>query len=175
VISGATDADAQPQACSKARPPPRARTHRRLPQEGYTASRAAVTIAPHLALAALDGVMTPMPDNFFASVRDQVFAFFTQLPDRVLFPVWEWILFTAGCPNAAPVRVRGKTRLRYTGEKEFQNRFNTPRDTIRDALGPLTLRVEYTDIYKKRFVEKRSLDRFLRELPERLPPPSDER
>jgi hypothetical protein len=26
---------------------------------------------------------------FFASVRDHVIAFLTQLPDRVLFPVWE--------------------------------------------------------------------------------------
>ena len=29
---------------------------------------------------------------FFASVRDHVIAFFTQLPDRVLLPVWEWII-----------------------------------------------------------------------------------
>src|SRR5215831_9348086 len=47
-------------------------------------------MAPRLALDAGDGV-TPMPDNFFASVRDHVIAFFTQLPDRVLLPVWEGI------------------------------------------------------------------------------------
>ena len=210
-----------------------------------------------------------MANNFFASVRDDVIAFLTQRPDRVLLPVWEWIekhpeatvavlaflvalgttwaqrkhnqlsvrplldiaignyelnLFVslvnngtgplilksirvigapdpmkplidampdlppynlialryfASDPNGRSIRAAGGEiillRLRYTGGKEFQNRFDTPREKIRGALGPLTLRVEYTDIYKKRFVEKRSLDRFLRELPERLPPPSDER
>jgi hypothetical protein len=87
--------------------------------------------------------------------------------------------YFASEPNGRSIRAAGGEiillRLRYTGGKEFQNRFDTPREKIRGALGPLTLRVEYTDIYKKRFVEKRSLDRFLRELPERLPPPSDER
>jgi hypothetical protein len=270
VISGATDADAQPQACSEARPPPRARTHRRLPQEGCTASRAAVTIAPHL-----DGVMTPMPDNFFASVRDQVFAFFTQLPDRV--SVWEWIknnpqatialgtllvavlaflvalrtawaqpkhnrlsvrpladiafgnyetdlfvrlvnngtgpmviksitvigaanpseplikampdlppddlvtlTYFASDPTGRSIRAGGGglrlLQLRYKGDKEFiKNRFAPSRDKIRAALGPLTLRIKYTDIYKKGFVTKRSLGYFASELPNRSPPPSDAR
>src|SRR4029077_4231305 len=47
---------------------------------------------PRLALDAGKGV-TPMLDNvvaLFASVRDHVIAFFTQLPDRVLLPAWEW-------------------------------------------------------------------------------------
>jgi hypothetical protein len=86
--------------------------------------------------------------------------------------------YFASDPNGLSIRADGGEiillRLRYIGEKEFQNRFNTPRDKIRTALGPLTLRVEYTDIYEKQFVTERSLDRFLRELPERLPPPSDE-
>ena len=204
---------------------------------------------------------------------DPVIAFFTQLPDRVLLPVWEWIInkhpeaaaalaslvvavlvfrsahkhnqlsvrplldiaignyelnlfvslvnngtgplilksimvigaadptkplidampdlhlspddpialrYFASDPNGRSIRAAGGEiillRLRYTGEKEFQNRFNTPRDTIRAALAPLTLRVEYTDIYENRVRDRtQPLDRFLRELPERLPPPSDER
>jgi hypothetical protein len=58
--------------------------------KGCTASRAPVTIPPHLALDAGNRV-TPMPDNFFASVHDHVIAFLIQLPDRVLLPVREWI------------------------------------------------------------------------------------
>jgi hypothetical protein len=65
-------------------------------------------------------------------------------------------------------------QLRYIGEKTFKNRFESPRDTIRAALSPLALRVEYTDIYEKRFVTERSLGYFLREPPDRSPPPSDE-
>jgi hypothetical protein len=217
--------------------------------------------------------MTPMLDNvlaFFASVRDHVIAFLTQLPGRVLLPVWEWIInkhpeaaaalasllvaalvfrsahkhnqlsvrplldiafgnfelnlfvslvnngtgplilksirvigaadpakplidampdlppdglialrYFASDPNGRSIRADGGEiillQLRYTGGKEFQNRFNTPRDKIRAALVPLTLRVEYTDIYEKRLVKERSLDYFLRELPDRSPPPSEER
>jgi hypothetical protein len=85
--------------------------------------------------------------------------------------------YFASDPNGRSIRAAGGEiillRLRYTGEKEFKNRFNTPRDTIRAALAPLTLHVQYTDIYKNPFETKRSLDYFLKELPERLPPPSD--
>jgi hypothetical protein len=242
--------------------------------------------------------MTPMLDNvvaFFVSVRDHVHAFFTQLPDRVLLPAWEWFdehaeatvaflsllvavqafrvaqntaraqhehnqlsvrplvnitfgdyendLFVrlvnngtgpmviesmtvigAANPsepliNAMPDLPRndlvtwthyiasdttgrsiragggqlGLLRLGRDNRKEalaLRDLFALSRDTIRAALGPLRLRVEYTDIYGKRFVTERSFDYFLRNkerfvtersfdilrnLPPRSPPPSAER
>jgi hypothetical protein len=76
------------------------------------------------------------------------------------------------------------------GEEALKDVFALSRDTVRAALGPLTLRVDYTDIYEKRFVTERSFDYFLRNkegfvtersldilrnLPPRLPPPSDAR
>jgi hypothetical protein len=82
-------------------------------------------------------------------------------------------------------------RLRHNREKEkaLKDLFALSRDKMRAALGPLKLRVEYTDIYGKRFVTERSLGYFLRNkkrfviersLGEYLsnlpaPPPSDER
>jgi hypothetical protein len=47
-------------------------------------------------------------------------------------------------------------------EKELKDLFALSRDKMRTALGPLKLRVEYTDIYEKRFVAERPLDYFLR-------------
>jgi hypothetical protein len=66
-------------------------------------------------------------------------------------------------------------QLRYTGEKEFKNRFDIPRDTIRAALRPFTLSVEYADIYGKKFERRRSLDYFSRVLllPDQSPRPSE--
>jgi hypothetical protein len=232
-----------------------------------------------------------MPDNFFASVRDPVIAFFTQLPDRVLLPMWKWITdnpqatialaslavavlaflsarntaraqhehnqlsvrplaniafgdyendlwvklvnngtgpmviksitaIGAANPsepliNAMPDLPRndlvtwrhyiaadttgrsiragggqlGLLRLSRDNRKEalaLRELFALSRDTIRAALGPLRLRVEYTDIYEKKFVTERSLDYFLRnegrfvtersfDILRNLPPPRDER
>ena len=214
---------------------------------------------------------------FFASVRDHVIAFFTQLPDRVLLPVWEWIinehpeasaalaslvvavlaflssretskaqrkhnelsvrpladipfgnfddnLFVSlvnngtgpmviksitviGAPNPSEPLIKAMPdlppddfvtltwfgsdptdrsiragglglrllQLRYNGKKEFIDRFASSRDKIRDALGPLTLRIEYTDIYKNKFDHERSLRYFLEKPRDRSTAPSDDR
>jgi hypothetical protein len=64
-------------------------------------------------------------------------------------------------------------QFRYNREKAFKNRF-AYREAIRAALSPLTLHVEYTDIYRNPFETKRSLDFFLKN-PDRSPPSSDER
>jgi hypothetical protein len=77
------------------------------------------------------------------------------------------------------------------GEETLKKLFALSRDKMRAALGPLKLRVEYTDIYEKRFVTERSLDYFLRNkkrfvterslgdylsnLPARRPGPSEDR
>jgi|GraSoiStandDraft_4_1057263.scaffolds.fasta_scaffold427376_2 hypothetical protein len=232
-----------------------------------------------------------MPDNFFASVRDHVIAFFTQLPDRVLLPVWEGInknpqttialaslvvavlaflstrntaraqhehnqlsvrplgnimfgdyetdlfvrlenngtgpmviksITVIGAANPSEPLIKampdlprndlvtwrhyiasdttgrsiragggqlGLLRLSRDNRKEalaLRELFALSRDTIRAALGPLRLRVEYTDIYGKRFATERSLDYFLRnkerfvtkrslDILSNLPPPSAKR
>ena len=66
-------------------------------------------------------------------------------------------------------------QLRYNGKKEFIDRFASSRDKIRDALGPLTLRIEYTDIYKNKFDHERSLRYFLEKPRDRSTAPSDDR
>jgi hypothetical protein len=90
------------------------------------------------------------------------------------------LTYFASDPTGRSIRAGGGglrlLQLRYKGEKEFiKNRFAPSRDKIRAALGPLTLRIKYTDIYKKGFVTKRSLGYFASELPNRSPPPSDAR
>jgi hypothetical protein len=94
-------------------------------------------------------------------------------------------------PDGRSIRAGGGAirllQLRYIGEeaskkdeapekkKASKNLFVRSRDKYRVALGPLTLHVVYTDIYKKQFETKRSLDHFRRRLPDQSPPPSDER
>jgi hypothetical protein len=76
-------------------------------------------------------------------------------------------------------------RLRYKREEALKKppetakaarlRFDCSRDTFRTALGTLALRVEYTNIYEGRFPPvERSLDYFVRNLPDRSSPPSDD-
>jgi hypothetical protein len=87
------------------------------------------------------------------------------------------LTYFASDPTGRSIRAGGGglrlLQLRYNGEKEFKNRFAPSRDKIRAALGPLTLRVEYKDIYEKEFETERSLGYFASELPNRSPPPSD--
>jgi hypothetical protein len=69
----------------------------------------------------------------------------------------------------------GLLQLRYNGKKEFLDRFASSRHKYGDALGRLTLRIEYTDIYKNKFEYERSLRYFLEKPRDRSTAPSDER
>jgi hypothetical protein len=81
-----------------------------------------------------------------------------------------WRHFAADCTDRS-IRSGGELVLLHLVDngKALEDHFALSRNAMRAALGLLRLRVEYTDIYEKRFVTERSLDFFLRTLP-RDPP-----
>jgi hypothetical protein len=87
------------------------------------------------------------------------------MPDLPRNDLVTWRHF-AGDSTGRSIRAGGGElvllHLRDNGDEASEDLFALARDTIRAALGPLRLCVEYTDIYEKQFVTERSLGYFLR-------------